>query len=410
MSFLQALAGPDTSYPPDSVMNNPATDGRLLLCRYDLAELRTAVTRDSISAGPASLWRYAALLPVDRPDAAVSLSEGFTPLLPAPRLGKALGCQGLLVKDEGRNPSGSFKDRGASVAVSRLRELGIATVVHNSSGNAGAAWALYCARAGLRCVNLLPDDVLPASLAQSLLGGAETLLVEGRWNDAGRMAKEAASRHNWFFVGTLAEPWRLEGKKTMGLEIAEQLGWRLPDAVCYPAGGGLGAIAIYKGFRELMELGWIEPARLPKLIVTQYAGCAPIVRAFQNGADHAEPWDDIDIPRGGLKSASPLGARAVLALLRETGGAAYAIADEDAIATAAQATRLEGLFPCPESGTALAGLRQAVADGVLDAGAEVVVVSTASGLKSVSNFTLAGPKRLAAGAAVPALSDLGARA
>lgn len=401
MSFLQALAGPGGSYPPDTPMNNPWSDGSLLTCRYDMARLRETVPRATIEAGPANLWRYAPLLPLARPEAAVTLGEGFTPLLPAARLGAALGCPRLLVKDEGRNPSGSFKDRGAAVAISRLRELGVDKVVHNSSGNAGAAWALYAARAGLGCVNLMPDDVLPASLAQSELAGARTLLVEGAWNPAGRMAREAASAHGWFFSGTLAEPWRLEGKKTMGLEIAEQLGWRLPEALVYPAGGGLGAIAIYKGFTELMELGWIASGPLPQLIITQYAGCAPIVRAFEEGAERARPWEIIDIPRGGLKSASPLGDRAVLTLLRETGGGAFAIEGDEAIAAAAEATRLEGLFPCPESGTALAGLRAARRAGLLAPTAEVVVVSTASGLKSVPNFPLPTSRRVASGAPVP---------
>jgi threonine synthase len=402
MTYLQALAGPDGRFDPDAAINNPWTDGRLLTCDYDLDRLRAEVPRDAISAGPPTLWRYAPLLPVRDVANAVTLAEGFTPILLAPRLGAALGCKRLLVKDEGRNPSGSFKDRGAAVAISRLRELGVTRVVHNSSGNAGGSWALYAARAGVGCVNVMPDDVLPASLAQSLLAGADTVLVEGPWNAAGRMAREAAAAQGWFFVGTLAEPWRLEGKKTMGLEIAEQLGWRLPEVVVYPAGGGLGAIAIYKGFEELQRLGWIAPGPLPKLVISQYAGCAPIVRAFEEGTERARPWAEIDTPRGGLKSPSPLGDRAVLDLLRRTGGTAIAVSGEDAIAAAEQATRLEGIFPCPESGTALVALRDAIRRGVLRGDEETVVVSTASGLKSVPNFALPDAARIASGAALPA--------
>ena len=233
--------------------------------RYDLSRIARDVDRDALVRGPSSLWRYADLLPIDEPEHAVTLGEGWTPVLALPRLGEGLGCPRLWAKDEGRNPSGTFKDRGASVAVTRLRELGISTVVHNSSGNAAGAWALYSARAGLRCVNLLPADVMAASLRQSTLSGADTVLFEGPWQEAGAVVAKAVEEHGWFNAGTLKEPHRLEGKKTMGLELAEQFSWRLPDAIVYPTGGGLGIIAIYKAFKELQALGWVDSGPLPKL-------------------------------------------------------------------------------------------------------------------------------------------------
>ncbi len=369
---------------------------------YDLQRVARLVDRDGLARGPASLWRYAPLLSAEDPGAAVTLGEGWTPLLPLPRLAAPLGCAALWAKDEGRNPSGTFKDRGASVAVTRLRELGIGTVVHASSGNAAAAWALYAARAGIRCVNLLPADVLPASLVQSTLAGADTRVLDGPWQDSGAVVAGAAERHGWFNVGTLREPHRLEGKKTMGLEIAEQLGWTLPDVIVYPTGGGLGAIAIYKAFRELQALGWVPDGPLPRLVVTQYAGCAPIVRAFERGMDRAEVWTTLDVPPGGLKSARPPGDRAVLALLRETGGTAVAVSAEDAGAACARVCREEGLFPCPEVGTTVAGLERARARGVVATGARVVLLFTGSGLKSVPVLPRGPARRVRAGEALPA--------
>ena len=353
---------------------------------YDLARLAKEFDRDRLASGPSSLWRYWPLLSADDPKNAVSLGEGWTPLIPTPRLGQILGCRQLSIKDEGRNPSGTFKDRGASVAVTRLRELGIKTVVHNSSGNAAGAWGMYAARAGIKCVNVLPTDVLPASLSQSAMSGADTVLLDGPWQQSGAMVADAVKDKGWFNVGTFKEPHRLEGKKTMGLEIAEQLAWSLPDTIVYPTGGGLGAVAIYKAFRELSELGWIPDRPLPKLIVVQYEGCAPVVKAFEAGADHAETWTDLDVPPGGLKSTRPPGDRMLLKLIRETKGAAIAVGTDDAISAAGDAVRLEGLFPCPEVGTTIAGLRKALAAGIVDRDERVLLMFTGSGLKSIPVF------------------------
>jgi len=359
-----------------------------LRARYDLDRLRREITREAIARGPANLWRYAPLLPVERPEDAISLGEGWTPLLRAPRLARAVGLRRLAVKDEGRNPSGTFKDRGAAVAVSRYAELGVKTVAHNSSGNAGGSWSLYAARAGMTCVNILPTDAQPASRQHCRASAQPTFLLEN-WHDGGRLVAEACEKNGWLNICTLREPYRLEGKKTIGFEIAEQLGWRMPDAIVYPMGGGLGAIAIYKGLEELLELGWIE-GKLPRLYITQYAGCAPLVKAWDEGRSECEPWGRIDIPPGGLKSPNPPGGRAVLELISKHGGGAVAVTSEDALTAVDEMTREEGVFPCPESATTLSGLRIAVARGWIGAEDEVVLVSTGSGLKSIP--TLEAPR------------------
>ncbi|MCG8544229.1 MAG: threonine synthase [Alphaproteobacteria bacterium] len=399
MAYVDRIAYWDSGdpYPAGGPAPNTVAPGDFPEVRYDLDRIRETVDRDSIVDGPASLWRYAAVLPVEDPANAVTLGEGWTPLLPLAAMGSALGCPNLLAKDEGRNPSGTFKDRGASVAVTRHRELGVETIAHNSSGNAGGSMALYAARAGIRCVNLLPTDVLPASLAQSVIAGADTRILDGPWQASGGMVADAAADHGWFNIGTLKEPYRLEGKKTMGYEIAEQLGWSLPDAVVYPTGGGLGAIAIYKAFRELQALGWVEAGPLPTLIATQYEGCAPIVRAFDNGADTADLWTDLDVLPGGLKSTRPPGDKAVLKLVRETGGTAVAVSTEESLDATARLGRTEGLFVCPESATTLVGLERALDAGVVARDAHIVLLMTGSGLKSVpvlplDDAPIVGPK------------------
>ena len=380
MSYLTHIENNKCAHlDPGTPHSAPPADG--LRARYDLDRLRREVTRESIARGPASLWRYAPLLPVALPENAVSLNEGWTPLLQAPRLARALGMKRLAVKDEGRNPSGTFKDRGASVAVTRYLELGVKTVAHNSSGNAGGSWSLYAARAGITCVNILPTDAQPASRQHCRASGQPTFLLEN-WHDGGRLVAEACEKNGWLNICTLREPYRLEGKKTMGLEIAEQMGWRMPDVIVYPMGGGLGAIAIFKAFEELLQLGWIK-GKLPRLYVTQYEGCAPVVRAFDEQRDECTPWGRIDIPPGGLKSPNPPGGRAVLELIRRNGGGALAVSADAALAAVDEMTCEEGLFPCPESATTLVGLRMAIARGWIKTDEEVVLISTGSGLKSI---------------------------
>ncbi len=400
MSYVERIACWKSGAPVTDGVQTAFEPGDFPEVHYDLSRLSASFDRDRITAGPNSLWRYWPLLSVDDPENAVTLGEGWTPMLAVPRLASAMDCSDLWVKDEGRNPTGTFKDRGASVAATRCRELGIKHVIENSSGNAAAAWGAYAARAGLGCVNVIPSDVLPASLCQSWLSGSDTVMLDGPWQESGPMVAEAAKKKGWFNVSTFKEPHRLEGKKTMGLEIAEQFGWTLPDTIVYPTGGGLGAVAIYKAFRELQALGWIATGPLPKLIVVQYEGCAPIVKAFVEGADHADIWTDLDVPPGGLKSVRPPGDQAVLELVRETGGAAIGVSTEDCVAAVEEVARLEGLFPCPEVGTTIAGLRAAISAGVVDRDARTVLMFTGSGLKSIPIFAAPSYRVVKAGEAI----------
>lgn len=372
---------------------NTCPAGDILEARYDLERLHHEVSKDDIARGPSSLWRYAPMLPVASPENAVSLSEGWTPLLRLPMLSRLIGTPNLYLKDESRNPSGTFKDRGASVAISRLRELGVKTIALNSSGNAGAAWALYAARAEMRCISVLPDDVLPASLQQCTMAGALTFLFDGPWHEAGSLIRDGAQRHGWFNSNTLKEPYRLEGKKTMGYEICEQLGWQLPDVIVYPTGGALGAIALFKAFEELRALGWVDGGRSPRLIVTQYEGCAPIVKAFTEGRERSEPWENLDVLPGGLKSPRPPGDKAVLRILREGGGTAVAVSTKQALENVDIFARAEGIFPCPESATVLSGLITGLAQGYIERDDRIVLMNTGSGLKSIPN--LPEPERVA---------------
>ncbi|HLX29080.1 MAG TPA: threonine synthase [Casimicrobiaceae bacterium] len=372
------------AFPADFVGAATCHPRGTLLARYDLAAAAREINREEIGTGPSSLWRYASLLPVKDVRHAVSLVEGWTPLVNAARLGDLLGCAVLYIKDEGRNPTGSFKDRGATVGVSRYRELGIDAVILNSSGNAGAAWSVYSARAGMHCVSIVPRDIQPASLSQCALAGAETYVIED-WHRSGSVVAELAAEHGWLNVGTLKEPYRIEGKKTIGYELAEQLGWKMPDVIFYPLGGGTGAIAIWKAFEELQALGWVH-GRVPRLFITQYEGCAPVVRAFQEEAEDCTPWRNINIPPGGLKSPNPPGGKQVLRLIRGTGGGALAVSTAQALDAVARLAREEGVFACPESATTLAGLTMALERGLVSKGESVVLISTGSGLKSVPSL------------------------
>ncbi|MDB5922249.1 MAG: hypothetical protein JWN13_1185 [Betaproteobacteria bacterium] len=377
MSELESSSGERM----DAKVPRTAKPGETLEVRYDLERVKREVSPRDIEQGPANLWRYAPLLPVQDAKHVISLNEGYTPLLQTPRLARKLGLKTLSVKDEGRNPSGTFKDRGASVAISRYAELGVRTVALNSSGNAAGSWSLYAARAGMTSVNVVPTDAQPSSLQQCRASGQPTFLLKN-WHDAGRFVAEACECNGWLNICTLKEPYRLEGKKTMGLEIAEQLGWKMPDAVFYPAGGGLGAIAIWKAFDELLRLGWVK-GKLPRLYVTQYEGCAPIVQAFEQKRAECSAWGKIDVPPGGLKSPNPPGGRGVLELIRKHGGGAIAVSASDAFAAVDELAREEGIFACPESATTLVGLTQAIARKWIKPLEHVVLVSTGSGLKSI---------------------------
>ncbi|HYC47431.1 MAG TPA: threonine synthase [Burkholderiales bacterium] len=395
LTHLEVIPGGE-SVSPDQAIN--AAPGTLLYARYDLARIRAEWTPQDIARGPASLWRYAPLLPIRDPKNIVSLSEGWTPLIRTERLAGEVGCDNLWIKDEGRNPSGTFKDRGAAVAVSRYKELGVKAVALHSSGNAGGSWALYAARAGLACTTILPTDAQSSSRRHCELGGAHTYYTED-WHNAGKIVADAAAKYGWLNVNTLKEPYRTEGKKTMGLEIAEQLGWQLPDAVIYPVGGGLGAIAIWKAFEELLALGWVK-GRMPKLVITQFAGCAPVVKAFEEGKSKVEEWGALDVPPGGLKSTNPPAGDAVLAIIRQHGGAAISVTTDEAIVEVGRIAQAEGIFAAPESATIITGLRKALQRGIVDRGERIVAVSTGSGLKSIPTLPVVAEHRIKSAAEI----------
>ena len=355
--------------------------GAPLLARYDLSAVARSVAPIDIAARPGTLWRYHELLPVRDAANAVTLGEGMTALLDLPRLGAAVGLERLLLKDEGLLPTGSFKARGAATGVSRARELGVTGVAMPTNGNAGAAWAMYAARAGLRSLIAMPVGAPDITRRECLVAGAELYLVDGHIGQCGQLVNAAVDRRSGFQeVSTLKEPYRLEGKKTMGLEIVEQLGWRLPDVIVYPTGGGVGIIGIYKALLELQELGWVS-GRLPRLVAVQSTGCAPIVKAHDEGATESEPWPDPATIAFGITVPKPLGDFLVLEAVRATQGTAVAVDDSDTLAELHRCARLEGLFVCPEGAAALSAVGRLRASGWLGPADEVVVLNTGSGLK-----------------------------
>ena len=349
-----------------------------LLARYDLS--RITVGRDELLQRPPDLWRYHELLPVSAPEHVVSLGEGMTPVISLPRLGAELGLSRLLVKDEGLLPTGSFKARGAAVGVSRSAELGVTGLAMPTNGNAGAAWSAYAARAGVRMVVAMPTDAPAVTRAEIVATGAELRLVDGRISDAGQLvAGLVAEDASMTDVATLKEPYRIEGKKTIAFELAEQLGWRMPDVIIYPTGGGVGLIGIHKALTELIELGWVT-GPLPRLVCVQSTGCAPIVRAFDAGRRESEPWVDARTIAYGITVPKPLGDCLVLDAVRETGGTAVAVDDADLLADLRRAGALEGLFFCPEGAATITAARVLRQRGWLGADDETVLLNTGAGL------------------------------
>ncbi len=386
-----------------AVVQGTCSCGSPLLARYDTERVAALVHRSAIAARPPDLWRYHELLPVGAARHVVSLGEGMTPLLAMPRLGRTLDVPRLLMKDEGLIPTGTFKARGAAVGVSRAAELGIAGVAMPTNGNAGAAWAVYAARAGLRSLIVMPADAPKVTRAECRAAGAELYLVDGLIGDAGRLVAAALpSRAGYQDVSTLKEPYRLEGKKTMGFEIAEQLGWRLPDVIVYPTGGGVGIIGIYKALLELRELGWVD-GDLPRLVAVQASGCAPIVRAFASGARQSEPWPDAHTVAFGLTVPKALGDFLVLDAVYTTGGTAIAVDDEALLADQRNVARLEGSFICPEGAACVTAVRQLRESGWLSERDEVVVLNTGTGLKYPETIPIDVPV-LSTGDTIPARS------
>jgi threonine synthase len=365
------------AYPPATLLNL-CTCGAPILARYRLEDAAEALDRERLQGN--TLWRYHAMLPVQSPAGVVSLGEGMTPILRADRLGKQLGLKHLHVKDEALNPTGSFKARGLALAIARAAELGVQRVAIPSAGNAGGATAAYAARAGLEAYVFMPRDVPQAFIVECLYNGAHVELVDGLITDAGKRVAAGREEYGWFDLSTLKEPYRVEGKKTMGYELAEQLGWELPDVIVYPTGGGTGLIGMWKSFDEMEALGWIDSHR-PRMVAVQAEGCAPIVQALHSGATHAEPWQNATTIAAGLRVPSAVGDALMLRALRDSEGTAVAVSEADIVDGVRQLGQYEGIFACPEGGAALSGLRRLVEQGWVDREERVVLFNTGSGLK-----------------------------
>ncbi|RKT79635.1 threonine synthase [Terracoccus luteus] len=354
-------------------LQNLCECGGPLLARYDLASV--TATPEEVGRRPRGIWRWAELLPVHDPDRRRTLGEGETPLLTVP----SVGIPGLVVKDEGLNPTGSFKARGAAVGAARAAELGATHVALPTNGNAGAAWAAYGRRHGLGVTVAVPASAPAVTRQEALVTGGEVNVVDGLIGDAGRLVGRAAAARGWFDVSTLKEPYRVEGKKTMGLEIAEQLGWRAPEVVVYPTGGGVGLIGIAKAFDELRELGWLTGPRT-RFVAAQSTGCAPVVRAFEQGESDVVPFPDPETVAYGITVAGPLGARQVLRALRAGGGTAVAVDDADALATRDECAAVDGLLLSPEGAVAVHAARVLAERGWVESDERVVVLGTGSPL------------------------------
>jgi threonine synthase len=366
-------------YPADEV-HNLSRAGKPLLVRYDLAGVRNALSKDALRSRPADLWRYRELLPVRRLEHIVSLGEAATPIVALRKLAARLGGVELLVKDEGRLPTGSFKARGLVMAVSMAKALGITHMAMPTNGNAGAALAAYASRAGIRATVFCPADTPEVNVSEIALQGAKVYRVNGLIDDCGKIVAEGRERAGWFDASTLKEPYRIEGKKTMGLELAEQLGWDVPDVILYPTGGGTGLIGMWKAFAELEAIGFLGRKR-PRMIAVQAAGCAPMVRAFEAGAEHAARWENAHTIASGIRVPQAIGDFLILRALRESGG--FAIAVDDAAITAAleEAAREEGFLLCPEGAATYAAYKAALADGRIRRDERALLFNCATGLK-----------------------------
>ncbi|KAA0680194.1 threonine synthase [Azospirillum brasilense] len=366
-------------YEADTV-HNLSKAGKPLLVRYDLEGVRGALTKDALAGRPQDLWRYRELLPVRRVQDIVSLGEAVTPLVALPKLAAKLGAAELLVKDEGRLPTGSFKARGLVMAVSMAKAFEIKHMAMPTNGNAGAALAAYATRAGIKTTIFCPEDTPEVNVSEIELQGATVYRVNGLIDDCGKIVGEGKAKAGWFDVSTLKEPYRIEGKKTMGLELAEQLGWEVPDVIFYPTGGGTGLIGMWKAFAELETIGFIGSKR-PRMVAVQAAGCAPMVRAYEAGEEHAPRWQDAHTIASGIRVPQAVGDFLILRAVRESGGFAVAVPDEAIQAALDEAAREEGFLLCPEGAATYAAYKQALADGRVGRDERAVLFNCATGLK-----------------------------
>jgi len=364
--------------------------GGPLLVRYDLESLRRSWSRDQIATGPNSMWRYAPALPA-RAESIVSLGEGMTPLLRTRRLGARVGADDLWVKDEGLNPTGSFKARGLSCAISMAVELGIKKVAIPSAGNAASAMAAYAAAAGIEAHIFMPRDVPQSNYIECKAFGAHVTLVDGLISDCAKIVNDGRATEGWFDVSTLKEPYRIEGKKTMGYELCEQMGWQLPDVIFYPTGGGVGIIGMWKAFDEMEALGWIG-SRRPKMIVVQAEGCQPVVRAYEEGEERSQFWEHAQTVASGLRVPKPLGDFLILEAVRKSGGTAIAVSDDQLIDAGIQLASDEGIFVAPEGAACVAALEKLLASGFLKKDERIVIYNTGAGLKYLEAYSTRFPR------------------
>src|SRR6266853_2620283 len=366
-------------YPADQV-HNLSRAGKPLLVRYDLAGVRGALSKEELARRPADLWRYRELLPVRRVKDIVRLGEVMTPLLRMPQLERLTGGGEIIVKDEGRLPTGSFKARGLVMAVSMAKALGIKHMAMPTNGNAGAALAAYATSGGIRTTIFCPADTPEVNVSEIELQGATVYRVNGLIDDCGKIVGEGKAKAGWFDTSTLKEPYRIEGKKTMGLELAEQLGWDVPDVIFYPTGGGTGLIGMWKAFAELEAIGFIGSKR-PRMVAVQAAGCAPMVRAFENGTEHAPRWEDAHTIASGIRVPQAIGDFLILRAVRESKGFAIAVSDEKISAALNEVAREEGLLLCPEGAATYAAYKQSLASGRVTKNDRVMLFNCATGLK-----------------------------
>jgi threonine synthase len=366
-------------YPADQ-LHNLSRAGKPLLVRYDLAGVRKALSKEALAQRPHDLWRYRELLPVRRLGDIVSLGEAVTPLVAMPKLAKTLGAADILIKDEGRLPTGSFKARGLVMAVSMAKALGVRHMAMPTNGNAGSALAAYASRAGIKTTVFCPEDTPDVNVSEIALQGANVYRVNGLIDDCGKIVAAGTAKVGWFDTSTLKEPYRIEGKKTMGLELAEQLGWQVPDVILYPTGGGTGLIGMWKAFAELEAIGFIGSER-PRMVAVQAAGCAPMVRAYDAGVEHAPRWEDAQTIAAGIRVPQAVGDFLILRAVRESGGFAIAVGDDAITAAIDEVARTEGFLLCPEGAATYAALKAALADGRIRRDERAVLFNCATGLK-----------------------------
>ncbi len=389
-SYLTTLACPrcGQTYDPNQIQTFCHDCQSPLVARYDLPAVKAHLTKEQVACRPKGMWRWRELLPVRQPDSAVSLGEGDAPTLAQERLGAQAGFERLYLKDESQNPTASFKARGMAAAISMAKELGVQKVIIPTAGNAGGALAAYASRAGMAASVFMPKDTPMANQLECRISGAEVTLVDGLISDAARVANQKAQAEGWFDVSTFKEPYRLEGKKVMGFEIAETFNWRLPDVIFYPTGGGTGLVGIWKAFQELEALGWLADEHRPRMVAVQAEGCAPVVRAFEAGAETCEFWQGAQTIASGLRVPKSFADRMILDAIRASGGTAMAVSDEAILEAQKRLAAFEGIFAAPEGAATLAGLEEARRRGLVQPDEQVLLLNTGSGLKYLDQLML----------------------